>query len=50
MNAAQMHNPPDQDSSPRGLKQIIGHNPALGRVLEQVEYLSPADSTVLIEL
>jgi hypothetical protein len=49
MNATQMLNTPDQDSSPRGLKQIIGHSPALGRVFEQFEYLSPTDSTVLIE-
>jgi transcriptional regulator with GAF, ATPase, and Fis domain len=50
MNAPQMLNTPDQKSSPRGFNQIIRHIPTLGRVLEQVEYLSPTDSTVLIEL
>ena len=39
----------DRDSSPRGFEQIIGSSPALERVLEQLEYVAPTDSTVLIE-
>src|ERR1035438_10374210 len=39
----------DRDSSPRRSEQIIGSSPALERVLEQVQYVAPTDSTVLIE-
>jgi len=39
----------DRYLSPRGLEQIIGGSPALERVLEQVQYVAPTDSTVLIE-
>jgi formate hydrogenlyase transcriptional activator len=38
----------DRDSSPGRFEQIIGSSPALERVLEQVEYVAPTDSTVLI--
>jgi len=44
-----MLNSRDRDSSPRGFEQIIGSSPALERVLEQLEYVAPTDSTVLIE-
>jgi formate hydrogenlyase transcriptional activator len=49
MDTSQMLNSRDRDSSPRGFEQIIGNSPALERVLEQVEYVAPTDSTVLIE-
>jgi formate hydrogenlyase transcriptional activator len=49
MDASQMLNSHDRGSSPRGFEQIIGSSPALERVLEQVEYVAPTDSTVLIE-
>jgi formate hydrogenlyase transcriptional activator len=39
----------DQDRSPRRFEQIIGSNPALESVLEQVERVAPTDSTVLIQ-
>jgi transcriptional regulator with GAF, ATPase, and Fis domain len=48
MDASQMFNGHDRGSSPRGFEQIIGGSPALERVLEQVEYVAPTDSTVLI--
>jgi transcriptional regulator with GAF, ATPase, and Fis domain len=48
-NLPQMLNSRDRDSSPRGFEQIIGSSPALERVLEQVQYVAPTDSTVLIE-
>jgi len=38
----------DLDSSPREFEQIIGNSPALEKVLEQVQYVAPTDSTVLI--
>jgi formate hydrogenlyase transcriptional activator len=38
----------ERASSPRRFEQIIGSSPALERVLEQVEYVAPTDSTVLI--
>ena len=49
MDASQMLNSHDRDSSPREFEQIIGNSPALERVLEQVEHVAPTDSTVLIE-
>src|ERR1700749_62874 len=49
MDAPQMVYSPDRGSSPRGFEQIIGSSPELGRVLEQVQYVAPTDSTVLIE-
>jgi len=41
--------PVDQDRNPRRFEQIIGTSPALESVLEQVEQVSPTDSTVLIQ-
>jgi len=38
------HVPPD-----RRFEQVIGNSPALEAVLEQVERVSPTDSTVLIQ-
>jgi formate hydrogenlyase transcriptional activator len=38
----------DQDGRGRRFEQIIGDSPALRTVLEQVERVAPADSTVLI--
>jgi formate hydrogenlyase transcriptional activator len=49
MDTSQMLSSRDRGSSPRGFEQIIGDSPALERVLEQVEYVAPTDSTVLIE-
>ena len=49
METSQVLNGPDQDVSPRQFEQIIGSSPALERVLEQIEYVAPTDSTVLIE-
>ena len=49
MDSPQMNNGRDRDSSPRGFEQIIGSSPALERVLEEVRYVAPTDSTVLIE-
>jgi len=49
MDTSPMLNSRDRDSSPRGFEQIIGSSPALERVLEQLEYVAPTDSTVLIE-
>jgi formate hydrogenlyase transcriptional activator len=48
MDASQMFNGHDRGSSPRGFEQIIGGCPALEKVLEQVEFVAPTDSTVLI--
>jgi formate hydrogenlyase transcriptional activator len=39
----------DQEHNRRRFEQIIGSSPALETVLEQVERVAPADSTVLIE-
>ena len=39
----------DQDGRGRRFEQIIGDSPALATVLEQVERVAPADSTVLIQ-
>jgi formate hydrogenlyase transcriptional activator len=49
MDSPQMINGRARDSSPRGFEQIIGSSPALERVLEEVRYVAPTDSTVLIE-
>ena len=49
MDTSPMLNSRDRDYSPRGFEQIIGSSPALERVLEQLEYVAPTDSTVLIE-
>jgi formate hydrogenlyase transcriptional activator len=49
MNSYQMLNSHDRDPSPRGFEQIIGRSAALESVLEQVGYVAPTDSTVLIE-
>jgi len=49
MDASQMLNSRDRDSSPRSFEQIIGSSPALERVLEQVKHVAPTDSTVLIQ-
>ena len=39
----------DQGRNPRRFEQIIGNSPALESVLEQVEQVAPADSSVLIQ-
>jgi transcriptional regulator with GAF, ATPase, and Fis domain len=39
----------DQDRNQRRFEQLIGTSPALEAVLEQVERVAPADSTVLIQ-
>ena len=49
MDTSLMLNSRDRGSSHRGSEQIIGSSPALERVLEQVEFVAPTDSTVLIE-
>ena len=49
MDTSQMLSGRGRGSSPHGFEQIIGNSPALERVLEQVEYVAPTDSTVLIE-
>ena len=49
MESSQMFNCRDRDSFPRGFEEIVGNSPALERVLEQVQYVAPTDSTVLIE-
>jgi formate hydrogenlyase transcriptional activator len=49
MESSQMLDRCDRISSPRRFEQIIGTSPALERVLEQVQYVAPTDSTVLIE-
>lgn len=49
MESSQMLDSCDRISSPRRFEQIIGTSPALGKVLEQVQYVAPTDSTVLIE-
>jgi formate hydrogenlyase transcriptional activator len=46
---SQMLDRNDRGSSPRRFEQIIGRSPALERVLEQVQFVAPTDSTVLIE-
>src|SRR3984885_71236 len=49
MDTSLMLNSRDRGSSHRGFEQIIGNSPALEKVLEQVQYVAPTDSTVLIE-
>ena len=49
MESSQMLDRNDRGSSPRRFEQIIGRSPALERVLEQVQFVAPTDSTVLIE-
>src|SRR5271155_1592692 len=49
MDTSPMLNSRDRDSSPREFEEIVGNSPALERVLEQVQYVAPTDSTVLIE-
>ena len=49
MEYSQMLDRNDRGSSPRRFEQIIGRSPALERVLEQVQFVAPTDSTVLIE-
>jgi formate hydrogenlyase transcriptional activator len=49
MESSQMFSSRDRDSSPRGFEEIVGSSPELDRVLEQVQYVAPTDSTVLIE-
>jgi transcriptional regulator with GAF, ATPase, and Fis domain len=49
MDASPMFNSHDRGSSPRRFEQIIGSSPALEKVLEEVEYVAPTNSTVLIE-
>jgi transcriptional regulator with GAF, ATPase, and Fis domain len=49
MESSQMFNSRDRDSSPRGFEEIVGNSSELESVLEQVQYVSPTDSTVLIE-
>jgi formate hydrogenlyase transcriptional activator len=39
----------DQNRNQRRFEQVIGQNPALEAVLEQVERVAPTDSTVLIQ-
>jgi formate hydrogenlyase transcriptional activator len=49
MESSQMFSSCDRDSSPREFKEIVGCSLELERVLEQVRYVAPTDSTVLIE-
>ena len=49
MESSRMLDSCDRISSPRGFEQIIGTSHALEKVLEQVQYVAPTDSTVLIE-
>jgi transcriptional regulator with GAF, ATPase, and Fis domain len=49
MESSQMFSSRDRDSCPREFKEIVGCSPELERVLEQVRYVAPTDSTVLIE-
>jgi formate hydrogenlyase transcriptional activator len=49
MESSQMFSSRDRDSSPREFQEIVGCSPELERVLEQVQYVAPTDSTVLIE-
>jgi transcriptional regulator with GAF, ATPase, and Fis domain len=49
MESSQMFSSRDRDSCPREWKEIVGGSPELERVLEQVRYVAPTDSTVLIE-
>jgi transcriptional regulator with GAF, ATPase, and Fis domain len=49
MESSQMFSSRDRDSCPRDFNEIVGCSPELERVLEQVRYVAPTDSTVLIE-
>ena len=49
MESSQMFNSRDRDITPRGFEEIIGNSQELEGVLEQVQYVAPTDSTVLIE-
>ncbi|HEY1984752.1 MAG TPA: sigma 54-interacting transcriptional regulator [Terracidiphilus sp.] len=49
MESIQMLDRNDRGVSLHRFEQIIGSSPALERVLEQVQYVAPTDSTVLIE-
>ena len=49
MEFPQMLDSRERVSSPRRFEQIIGSSPALERVLEEIRYVAPTDSTVLIE-
>jgi len=49
MDTSPMFKNRDRDSSPPEFEQIIGTSPALERALEQVRYVAPTDSTVLIQ-
>jgi formate hydrogenlyase transcriptional activator len=49
VEAFEMFRAGDQEHNRRRFEQIIGSSPALETVLEQVERVAPADSTVLIE-
>lgn len=48
MESSQMLDTNNQYSFPRRFERIVGASPALERVLEQVQYVAPTDSTVLI--
>ena len=45
MDTSPMLSSGDRDSSRRGSEQIIGSSLALERVLEQVEYVAPTDTS-----
>ena len=45
MDTSPMLSSRDRDSSRRGFEQIIGSGHALERVLEQVEYVAPTDTS-----
>src|ERR1700678_708486 len=49
MESSQILGSYDRISSPQRFERIIGTSSALERVLEQVEYVAPTDSTVLVE-
>jgi formate hydrogenlyase transcriptional activator len=49
MESSQMFVSHDRNSAPRRFEQIVGTSPALERLLEQVQYVAPTNSTVLIE-
>jgi transcriptional regulator with GAF, ATPase, and Fis domain len=49
MESSQMFVSHDRNSAPRRFEQIVGTSPALESLLEQVQYVAPTNSTVLIE-
>ena len=49
MESSQMFNSRDRDTTRRGFEEIVGNSQELERVLEEVQYVAPTDSTVLIE-